>query len=150
MNLTPLELYLDELQVHCRLEEKSRKAAGELAPFRRGPGQVAQSEGTRPRDLQANRVQHRKEVFRCKPWWQRTRNKKLSHRAAPKANREWIAGELKAFPDRSWEKPGFHIRRSWPRASVVAAREQIAQEVAGEVARLLPLLEEINGDPNLR
>ena len=80
----------------------------------------------------------------ARPWWQKEHIKKVAWRPAPQISRAWIEEMLGEFDDRSWRKPGFHIRRSFPRSAVVAARETMVGEVAEEVRTLLPLLEHIN------
>jgi hypothetical protein len=77
------------------------------------------------------------------PYWQQE-----THR------HEWIVDAVAFDPaelDRRltavepvWELPAFHLRRAWPEDVVVAQGEGIADELAGEIRRLLPLLPQMH------
>jgi len=81
----------------------------------------------------------------AKPWWQQERSRKVDEREAPQVTRAWVAQHVPPASERGWQKPGFHLRRRWPRAEVVRARERIVTEVADGFRVMLPLVTEING-----
>lgn len=80
----------------------------------------------------------------AKPWWQKERSVLIASRPARQATSSWIAEALAQFDDRAWVKPAFHLRRSWPRRVVVAEGVSIADAVADEFRRLLPIVQQIN------
>ena len=70
----------------------------------------------------------------ARPWWQKEHIEKVAWRPAPQISRAWIEEMLGEFDDRSWRKPGFHIRRSfrevrlWPQGRLWSARSQRRSE----------------------
>lgn len=47
--------------------------------------------------------------------------------------------------DPKWEKPGFHLRKTWSRAAVIEAGPILAVDLAGEVEIMNPVVRSING-----
>jgi hypothetical protein len=86
----------------------------------------------------------------AKPWFQQERSRKVDERAAAEVTRAWVTRRVPPASDRSWQKPGFHLRRGWPRADVVRSRERTVADVVKEFRAVLPLLSEINGTRNGR
>ena len=83
-----------------------------------------------------------------RPWWQREKYRTVAERDAPRVTEAWVIGRVPPASERSWQKPGFHLRRRWPRAEVVLARERIVSEVADGFRAMLPLVNEVNGTGN--
>jgi hypothetical protein len=81
-----------------------------------------------------------------RPWWQRESSSELGRLRAG-ADAAELAALLAQADDweSGWEKPAFHLRRTWSRAEAVEAGMALVAAVGGEVERLLPLLEELNG-----
>lgn len=125
-NMDPSAKFEDWLLSDARLQTLQSLPEYDLVIYKRSAGNIA------------------KRGTGAKPWWQRHIKMLSATRPAPQVDRGWVTSELKPFKDRSWEKPGFHIRRRWCRPTVIAAGERIDQKVAAEVQRLLPLLKEIN------
>lgn len=81
----------------------------------------------------------------ARPWFQRETVRELGRRPAPGVSRAWLVELLRSLGERRWEKPAFHLRRSFDKDHVVRRGEDIAGEVADEVRRLLPIMHNING-----
>jgi hypothetical protein len=78
------------------------------------------------------------------PYWQRPRWKRLVEFPATEVTGVWLAEQLSRFDGSVWEKPAYHLRKTWPRTEVVARGEALAPEVAAEISRLLPLVRDVN------
>ena len=52
--------------------------------------------------------------------------------SALEATPHWIQQHVPPKSDRSWKKPGFHLRRRWPANAVIKAKEGIVEEVADD------------------
>jgi hypothetical protein len=81
----------------------------------------------------------------ARPWWQRDTFEEAHRYPAPNVQKR--LGELLAWVatlDEPWEKPGFHLRKTWTREQAVAAGRKLVTEIAPQASQLVPLMREIN------
>jgi hypothetical protein len=76
------------------------------------------------------------------PYWQHETYRHVRVVDAPAFNSEVLDG-FRAGLEPRWELPAYHLRRAWPQAEVIARGEALAPDLAGEIRRLLPLVEAI-------
>jgi hypothetical protein len=82
----------------------------------------------------------------AKPWWQKEHLVEADRQESSAFSTEWLGDVLAEFGQPSWEKPAFHLRRSWSRIKVLDLGERLGAELAGAVQELLPVLREIRGE----
>jgi hypothetical protein len=79
-----------------------------------------------------------------KPYWPRPTWKRRYAIPAAQFERHSLARRLARFENNVWEKPAYHLRRVWPRETVLERGERLASEVTAEMRRLFPLLASVN------
>jgi hypothetical protein len=57
---------------------------------------------------------------------------------------EVLCAQWRSEPDVKWEKLGYHVRRSWPRAQVVKQGAALIPEMVESIRQLVPVVERIN------
>ncbi len=80
-----------------------------------------------------------------RPIWLKAPEEQLDVIAGGNFDVEALSGLLeREFAEPKWEKPAYHLRRSWPRERVVELGGGLAAEVADEVRVLLPFVGTLN------
>jgi hypothetical protein len=79
------------------------------------------------------------------PVWQSEIKTELDERIpAPELTKARLEKVVRQLGDPKWEKPGFHLRRPWPRNEAIRLREALADEVARTLVELAPVVADIN------
>lgn len=106
------------------------------------PGQLSQLKGFRMKVFR--RRAH--EGPSGRPWWQRSTAVELLTVPVSKLNGKRVTRILEQCSalDPIWEKPAFHLRRSWTRQEALALGSDLADAFAGEMRTVFPVLLGVN------